>query len=371
MSKRKEILWDLEDHSFGKHLVLKKYINAWFPILSKYNGRLLFIDGFAGPGEYKNGHVGSPVIALDAALHHRHAGVREQEIVFFFIENDSKRLNHLKDLIASRYPNLPSNFKVHFANSEFDEAMTDLLDVIAEQNKRLAPCFAMIDPFGVSDTPMSIVHRILENRQAEIYVSVMYEHINRFLSSKEFEPHLNTLFGDNRWSEAKKIENRDERKEFLYRLYKSQLKASKANNAIHFELFRGNRHVYSIFFATQSWLGTDKMKNAIWNIAPSGDFVFRGMAQDELDLASPNFDPLIDIIVSEFQNIWVTPEQIAKFVGSDRTNYHSSQFKKNALRVLEDKGQITVHPADIHRRKRKFTYPKGIRIMVSPRDQDA
>lgn len=49
LSKRKEVLWDLEEHSFGKHLVLQKYINAWFPILSKFNGRLLFIDGFAGP----------------------------------------------------------------------------------------------------------------------------------------------------------------------------------------------------------------------------------------------------------------------------------------------------------------------------------
>lgn len=371
MATRKEILWDLEEHSFGKHLVLKKYINAWFPILSKYNGRLLFIDGFAGPGEYKNGHIGSPLIALDAALHHRHEGVREQEIVFFFIENDKKRLDHLKSLIASRYPNLPPNFKVHFAESKFDEAMTDLLNVIEEQKKRLAPCFAMIDPFGVSDTPMSIVHRILENRQAEIYVSVMYEHINRFLGSREFRPHLNELFGDARWEKAKEIEDRYEKKEYLYRLYKSKLKASKANNAIHFELFKGNRHVYSIFFATQSWVGTDKMKNAIWNIAPSGDFVFRGMANDGLDLASPDFVPLIEAIVSKFSDQCATPKQIAEFVGSDQTNYHSSQFKKNALKVLEREGRLRVHPDDTHRRKRRFTYPDSVRFMITAGDKSA
>ena len=93
MAKRQETLWELDEHSLGKHLVLKSYINAWFPILSKYNGRLLFIDGFAGPGEYKNGYIGSPLIALDAALYHRHEAVREQEIIFFFIENDRKRLD--------------------------------------------------------------------------------------------------------------------------------------------------------------------------------------------------------------------------------------------------------------------------------------
>lgn len=364
MAKRQETLWELDEHSLGKHLVLKSYINAWFPILSKYNGRLLFIDGFAGPGEYKNGYIGSPLIALDAALYHRHEAVREQEIVFFFIENDKKRLDHLKALISSRYPELPSNFKVHFAQSKFDEAMGDLLDVIKEQNKRLAPCFAMIDPFGVSDTPMSIVHRILENRQAEIYVSVMYEHINRFLGSKEFEPHLNELFGGPEWENAKAIEDRYEKKEFLYRLYKSKLKASKANNAIHFELFKGNRHVYSIFFATQSWKGTDKMKSAIWNIAPAGDFIFRGMANDELDLASPDYGPLIEAIVDQFAGQWVTPKQIAAFVGSDRTDYHSSQFKKNALRVLEQDGRLTIHPDDAPRRKRRFTYRDDIRLMI-------
>ncbi|ROT94365.1 three-Cys-motif partner protein TcmP [Marinobacter sp. R17] len=370
MAKRQETLWELNEHSLGKHLVLKSYINAWFPILSKYNGRLLFIDGFAGPGEYNNGYIGSPLIALDAALNHQHQAVREQEIVFFFIENDKKRLDHLKSLIEERYPNLPSNFKVHFSESKFDAAMTHLLDYIEEQNKKLAPCFAMIDPFGVSDTPMSIVHRILKNPKAEVYVSVMYEYINRFLGSPEFEPHLNELFGGNEWVQAKAIEDKHEKKEFLYQVYKSKLKESRATNAIHFELFKGNRHVYSIFFATQSWMGTDKMKSAIWNIAPGGDFVFRGMANNELDLASPDYGPLIDAIVEQFSGRWVTPRRIAEFVGSDRTDYHSSQFKKNALKVLEKDERLTIHPEDAHKRKKRFTYRDDIRLMIDAEPRD-
>ena len=82
MPKNKEIVWELEEHSLGKHLVFKKYLNAWLPILSKWHGRLLIIDGFAGPGEYKNGYLGSPIIALEAAISHMHHAVRDQEIVF-------------------------------------------------------------------------------------------------------------------------------------------------------------------------------------------------------------------------------------------------------------------------------------------------
>lgn len=46
----KNTLWPLEPHTRGKHLVLKHYLDAWFPILGSWSGRILFIDGFAGPG---------------------------------------------------------------------------------------------------------------------------------------------------------------------------------------------------------------------------------------------------------------------------------------------------------------------------------
>src|SRR5690606_32922981 len=114
----------------------------------------------------------------------------------------------------------------------------------------------------------SIIHRLMENPKSEVYVSVMYEHINRFLRSPEFQPHLTALFGGDEWTRALQIADRTEKKQYLYDLYKEKLKSCKATNAVHFDLYRGNRHVYGIFFATQSWLGTDKMKAAIWKINP-------------------------------------------------------------------------------------------------------
>ena len=51
--------WSLEPHTKGKHLVLQHYMGAWLPILTSWNGRVLFIDAFAGPGEYTGGEAGS------------------------------------------------------------------------------------------------------------------------------------------------------------------------------------------------------------------------------------------------------------------------------------------------------------------------
>lgn len=360
----KTTLWDLDDHSKGKHIVLQRYLNAWLPILSRYNGRLLIIDGFAGPGLYSNGHEGSPLIALEAAMKHRDKAVQDQEIVFYFIESDLKRLEHLETLIKERYPKLPANFKVDFIGGKFDETLTQLLDSIDDQKKHLAPCFAMIDPFGVSDTPMAIIQRLLGNRKAEVYISVMYEFINRFLASSEFGPHLDRLFGSDAWRGALDLEDRSRKKEFLYNLYKKELKSAGAQHAIHFDLYNGNRHVYGIFFASQSWVGADRIKEAIWKVAPNGDFIFRGEHSDGLDLVNPDFRPLLGAIRQEFSGKgWVTPKDIAMFVGSDNTDYYSAQMKKNALKPLEQEGFLEVHPESV--RSRRFTYKDDIKIKIS------
>jgi len=61
-----DTIWDIEPHTQKKHEILKKYIDAWTPIMSKYNRRLVYIDAFAGPGIYKNGEPGSPIIVLES-----------------------------------------------------------------------------------------------------------------------------------------------------------------------------------------------------------------------------------------------------------------------------------------------------------------
>ena len=78
--------WPLEPHTLGKHLVLENYMQAWLPIMTRWNGRVLFIDAFAGPGEYTGGEPGSPVIALNTFIDHRARNQMRNEIKFLFIE---------------------------------------------------------------------------------------------------------------------------------------------------------------------------------------------------------------------------------------------------------------------------------------------
>ena|SRR5438094_3570688 len=109
MASPKKTLWPLEPHTRGKHLVLKFYLDAWLPILGTRSGRILFIDGFAGPGEYSGGEAGSPMIALNAFTTHTARSKIEAEVVFFFIEKDADRAAHLKKLVAERGRGCPEN----------------------------------------------------------------------------------------------------------------------------------------------------------------------------------------------------------------------------------------------------------------------
>ena len=93
MATKQETLWDLEPHTRGKHLVLRAYLDAWLPIMSFANSRVLFIDGFAGPGEYAGGEEGSPQIAMRALVDHS-ANIKA-EVVYYFIEKDAERAKHL------------------------------------------------------------------------------------------------------------------------------------------------------------------------------------------------------------------------------------------------------------------------------------
>jgi three-Cys-motif partner protein len=354
-----EIVWTLEPHTKGKHEVLRHYLEAWFPILGLTQGRIVFIDGFAGPGQYVGGERGSPLIALD--VFRRHQAKFKAEVQFGFIEKDSKRAAHLKALIDELKPSLPLGCAVDVLPGAFDETMTGFLDVLDAQGKKLAPAFVMVDPFGVSDTPMAVIERILRGDKTEVYVSFMYRDINRFKATKEFVKPLTDLYGTDEWRQGIDLEG-EAKKDFFYGLYVRRLRKAGAKHVLHFDLFEGNQLVYAIFFATRHWLGADRMKQAIWKVAPFGDFSFHGTHSKQLTLGLQTVDyaPLRKALQDRFRGKgFVLIDRVAEFVGSDQTDFHTGQLKKLVLVPMEIEKLIEVDPQT---RKKQRTFPDGTRL---------
>jgi len=343
--------------------VLRNYLNAWLPILGMTHDRIVFIDGFAGPGEYAGGEPGSPIIALRALKEHVAKARFSAEVKFVFVELEPDRAQHLTRLVEAEKKDLPGNCDALVVQGRFDATITTLLDDLESKMKTLAPSFLMVDPFGVSDTPMSIIQRVLRHLKSEVYISFMYEAINRFKNTPEFAPHLDALFGCPDWRQGMDIADPERKKDFYYSLYRNQLKQAGANQVLHFELYQGGRLVYAIFFGTKHLLGCDRMKQAIWKVAPFGDHAFRGTRTAQLGLDLEAVDPAAlgnEIAAAFKRGEWIRVEDAKGFAQSDLTDYHSGHLKK-ALAHLETSGRMDIKPGS---RKKARTFPDGTRFRL-------
>lgn len=350
-------LWDLGNHTRGKHLVLRGYLHAWLPILGTTQGKIVFVDGFAGPGEYTRGEPGSPMVALRAFLGHAAKHRISSTVKFLFIESVKPRAEHLERLVQPLRQELPEGCTADVRHGEFADVMGSVLDEIEDAKNRLAPALVMIDPFGVKDVPMEVIHRILRHPRCEVYVSFMFEAINRHIETREFEPHLDTLFGCKDWVGGIELTGED-RKVFLYDLYRRRLKDSGAEQVVHFDLYDGKRLKYAIFFATSNLDACDKMKQAVWKVDPEGSFAFRGSNTPTLDLwKDPNTDALADQLRALAEGRWVTVSELEDFVKSDRCDFTSNHLKRRTLQRLEKGKLLEVDTSKLATRRRGLSYP--------------
>lgn len=349
----RETVWALDDHTRGKHLVLRHYMNAWLPILGASHGRVVLIDGFAGPGEYAGGEDGSPIIALRALVEHS-ARSRIPDVRFLFVEERNDRADHLEALLTARYPTLPAGWQWEVRRGQCAPTIIRLLDELEGDGSRIAPSLMMLDPFGVKGVPIELVRRFLAHAHTEVYISFMYESFRRFEEQPEFESHLDALFGSSEWRRTLAHPDPEHARQETYALYERCLRSAGAEYVVHFDIYRGGRLIYSVFFATKHPLGCDRMKAAMWRSAPDGSFEFRGQrgGQMVLDLGGPNYLLLRnEILALATAQGSMRIADIESYLRSDRTLFHSQQpYKTKVLKVLEQEGLILVErPATTRR----------------------
>ena len=341
-----ETVWVLEPHTKGKHEVLSHYLDAWLPIMLYSNDRVRYIDAFAGPGVYQGGELGSPLIAMERFITHSQTTGAKGSIAFDFIESEHDRYMHLKSVVTGRYPELPPNATWEAHPGTFDDTMTKILDQLDDRRLDLPPAFVMIDPFGVSDTPMLTVQRILKNSKAEVYFTFMYDTVNRFITAPQYQSALTDLFGSDEWRDGIHIEDETDRFAFFVDLYKSGLRAGGATQILHFAIDKEDKHnYYVIIYATKSTKGSDVMKKAMWRVAPNGDYRFVGGNQDQVPFGEGivDFNELQKQLVDRFHgNGWIPMDEIEDFVMSDETLFHSGHLRKRALAPMEQARVIEV-----------------------------
>ena len=365
MAQRQPTVWEMDPHTAAKHRILQGYLYAWLPIMSKFNRRLVYVDGFAGPGVYAGGEPGSPILALKAFLDHSQRDLISAEVVYAFIEEDGRRVARLSEEIAG-LGKLPKNISIHLIEGSFQDRFGALLDDLEGRGAKLAPTFAFIDPFGYTDAPMSLAGRFLQFDRCEVLIYVPMRFVNRFVGRDGQENAMNTLFGTDEWKRAREMSG-DERIRFLHDLFAEQLKSECGLPYVRaFEIVSSNNPAsgYTLFFGTKHLLGLERMKESMWSIDPVE-------GQRYKDSTSEGMQPLFQLdvdttllrqaMMARFGTQPFTIEEACEFTVAE-TPYIPSHVRRRTLKPLEEEDKLEV----LSERKRRGTYPDGTRLRFKP-----
>lgn len=356
-------VWTRPPHTKAKHDILTRYLGAWYGIfgLSRYHQRVNVLDGFAGPGRYDDNEPGSPILALSTLLNHRsfaHFGATTFN--FVFNEWDGERFASLQTVLAniqaSRTP-WPKNVQVIGCNQNFQTLARKLLDSVPA-NKQLAPTFAFVDPFGYKDVPMVLIRDLVSHPSCELFIYFDFNSVNRFANAGKVDPHFTALFGCDEYKDAPPADAG--RGQFIHDLYERQLrKECDFAHICSFEMVnqRGRTGSY-LFFCTRDDQAYDRMKEAMWKIAPGGGYRFddRLAGVPVLFEDEANTGPLQDELAQHFAGRTVTFEEVSQYVVT-KTPFHSGQVKLKTLKPMQFAGRISSP-----NQRRRGTFPDGTLI---------
>lgn len=326
-------IWPLDPHTLAKHRILRGYLDAWFPIVGQSFPRIVYYDGFAGPGRYSAGERGSPLIALEAAR--ENSRWLRGEVSFVFVEEDHARAERLRGEIAALGA-LPPNFHHEVIERAFAPALRGTLDQLDRARNQVVPVFALIDPFGVSGLPFELIARLLTRQSCEVLITFMTEPIKRFVEVEEVASKLPELFGVP--NAAAQIAASPDRVARARELYRSQL--GTVARFVRFFVMRNDKDVpiYDLFFASNNPLGFGKMKEAMWGIDDSGDYTFSdGIGPGQRNLFRGDIGRCLAIpLLQRFATSEVTAGQVLDWI-----RYESDYLERHgreALKLLETTG---------------------------------
>ena len=246
------------------------------------------------------------------------------------------------------------------ACSSFADFAADIIEALNGQD--LAPTFAFVDPFGYQGVSMKQLAELLRYSKCELFIYYDFNSVNRFATAGNVDHLFESLFGTDEFRNAPPAGDPG-RGTYLHDLYEHQLREVAGFDYVQsFGMINETGHTGNyLFFCTRSLDGLDKMKTAMWKVAPAGDFRFddRLVGQESL-WPGGDTEPLKAALKSEFAGQTVPIEEIVKFVVAS-TSFTSGHVKRKTLAPLQRDGVITSP-----NQRRKNMYPAGTLVTFPP-----
>lgn len=377
MAEPKETVYSAEPHTLAKHDILREYLKRWLPILARQSeivgctdGRLLYVDGFAGAGEYTNDIPGSPLVAIKTALNHSRGFPVPTQIKLIEIRSD--RVSHLRSLVDKLRPDLTRSGRIIVDDpieGDCEEVINRIIAEHENQRKRLGPALFFLDQFGYSSFSMRLIGRILTHEVCEVFSYLNWNLLHPFMSDQTKHAGITRAFGGDEWMQVVDLHGREKEHRFRDIYLAALRKRAGVLYAYPFAMRdHSDRVIYWLFFCSNNLRGLEEMKRAMWTVDRSGGFEFS-------DRHAPSFGKLFKYEDAELAN-----DLVAALDGQTRTVGEVEEYilvntpacnYKRALGILERGRRL--EPVDPPKGRRRGTFnDKKLRVRfvrkVQPND---
>lgn len=293
MGQPTETLWNSEPRTLLKHQIYRHYLHCWMGKICQSFRHSAIVDGFAGPGAYRDGPDGSPVVIAKTFLEHSRRA-RFNQLRLICLERRPDR----RDFLAGRVAGLPQTPRLDVQV----RAAAGLLDCFPEIRAAAhgsdtgTPVLWILDPFDYSSAPFHLVKACLAAPRDELLVTWFADEIYRFCGDLTKEHAIDQHFGTPSWRRAREIAGESARKEELLRVYRESLESVRDVHTGAFSIASKNETArYSLVFATHSDAGMQCFNDMKWRMDPyRGHHVSerRGLDQPGLFDETPILAPL-------------------------------------------------------------------------------
>ena len=334
-------VWEAEPHTLAKHGILKTYLEAWAAILSKsrFGSELLFVDGFAGPGRYMGGELGSPFVALNSIL--AHSLPLQKGVRLCFIELDTDRHRHLAECLVQQNARIAASPRVIAEVPILGDCRTEIRRLIAQRKrdkKSVGPALFFLDQFGYSQVPMSLIRAIMKERQCEVFSYLNGQRMNSYLGDKNKWESITNAYGDESWKPALDMSGQA-RQEFLIGAYKDAIRNNAGTEYTWtFAMFNSSGQlIHWLVFATNHWNGLHEMKKAMWKADSTGQYRFsdrvEGVGQQSF-LSTLDSDQLAVCLLEDLAGQTLEESEVRDFVLT-QTPFFNFKSQVNKLRTAD------------------------------------
>lgn len=345
-----------------KHAILDRYLPSYFNVIKTWHKNLVFIDGFAGPGEYTSGDLsfdGSPIRALKLVTSNKDLAER---VLCIFIEKHKPFFEKLTSRVES-FNGTHGIKQPIISHGTFTSQIDDLLKTV-DDKKGLAPTFLFVDPCGVDDVSMKHIADVLSRDYCEAFIFFNLDGIRRiagYANSKGLvSPTLVSLYGSEERAAAvvaaaTAASSPDAREQIFVQHYRDALEeASGARYFLPLRIEQESRETTShyLLHATKHPLGFRIMKDVMWKadggIECEGDRL--ALLQASRTGGGRLFHPVIDQMhAAILEDLKGGPQPVTRYLDDWVTRpedmFCESVYRRELL-LLEELGKIEVVGSD-------------------------